>query len=316
MNPAGKDSTLVRPNNPLTEQLVTLVDAENRHPVLIHLLGPHQGRRIKLLELQTTLGRSREADIRIDDPSCSRLHALLNYRNHDSPDQAPDVSLRDLGSSNGTFLNGERIEEAPLKDHDKLVLGNTMFGFFLRDMWEAQAEERLWYMANMDSLTGLYNRRYFNAEIRKELNRAVRYRHPIALMLIDIDFFKKVNDTYGHNAGDLVLREIGRRIRTSVRLTDIAARFGGEEFAVILPETDLQGALNLAQRLRIEIARQSFQYQEQTLEVTASIGVAAAESFTCCMDQLIQAADHQLYRAKNNGRNQVAAAFPNRRESA
>lgn len=163
-------------------------------------------------------------------------------------------------------------------------------------------------LATTDHLTGLFNRHYFFALAPRELERARRYRHSMALLVIDIDHFKSINDTYGHDAGDAVLRSVAERMRRELRDADILARFGGEEFIALLPETNLAGALHVAERLRTAVAVLPVMLQVQPLQVTISIGCAALDSINSAdrLEQLIHHADRALYRAKTQGRNQVA----------
>jgi len=175
-----------------------------------------------------------------------------------------------------------------------------------------QRNEEIARLAVMDSLTGLFNRRYFNENLPKALMAAKRRKQPIGLIIADIDYFKMVNDTYGHQAGDRVLQQFAKLISSSLRTgLDWVARYGGEEFAIILPETDLVGVHTAAERLRLVIAHTPFDIgAEQELRITASFGVAsvrpAEQAIT--MEQFVDIADSALYKAKNLGRNRVEAA--------
>ncbi|RUM41966.1 MAG: hypothetical protein DSY80_08045 [Desulfocapsa sp.] len=170
-----------------------------------------------------------------------------------------------------------------------------------------EANRNLKKLAYRDGLTGLYNRRYFTQVFDKELERSVRYKLPLSLLMLDIDFFKKVNDTHGHQVGDAVLERVSNVILRLVRNCDIAVRYGGEEFVVILPETDINGAKVLAQRLRRGIEQETIHSNDKTISVTVSIGAAgtelAEEDFQA--DTFIEQSDQALYRAKQNGRNRV-----------
>ncbi len=170
------------------------------------------------------------------------------------------------------------------------------------------ANDSLRKLAFRDGLTGLYNHRYFQEVLESELERAHRYDHPLSLMLIDIDFFKKINDRYGHPAGDQVLQEVSHTIVKLVRRCDMVARYGGEEFAVILPETGLTSAKVLAQRVRRGIEQMEINYDDQILTITISCGIASNENnqgHRVDRNQLIENSDRALYRAKENGRNRV-----------
>ncbi len=170
-----------------------------------------------------------------------------------------------------------------------------------------QANNNLKKLAYRDGLTGLYNRRFFHKVLAAELERSIRYELPFSLLLLDIDFFKKVNDTYGHQTGDKILKGMSNILLRLVRNCDIAARYGGEEFTVILPETGPKGAKVLAQRLRRGIEQEKITSKDDTISVTVSIGVAGAEltAKDATVDTFIEQSDLALYRAKKNGRNMV-----------
>lgn len=158
--------------------------------------------------------------------------------------------------------------------------------------------------AVIDPLTGCYNRREFETQLKRHISRAVRYNNPLSLFMFDLDHFKKINDTYGHLAGDTVLQKVANLIKTNMRTGDLLARYGGEEFIAILPETDCRKAIELADRLRAKIAATSFTHEHQTIPVTASFGVSQMER-NVDMTRFIQDADTMLYKAKLNGRNTV-----------
>ncbi len=159
-------------------------------------------------------------------------------------------------------------------------------------------------MATTDGLTGLCNHRVFQQKLTEELKRSERHETPLSLLLTDIDFFKKVNDSYGHPVGDLVLKGVSKVLLQEIRDIDIAARYGGEEFVVILPGTDSVGARNIAERLRKAIMAETYSSDGRTLKVTTSIGIATVPSDARTKEELIEKADQALYHAKHNGRNQ------------
>ena len=179
---------------------------------------------------------------------------------------------------------------------------------------------RLFKLATEDGLTGLYVHRYFQIRLREELSRALRHGRPVALVFLDIDHFKSINDQHGHPTGDLVLREIARRVRANLREIDVPARYGGEEMAVILPETDAAGALVVAERIRKAIEAQSFGNDGQALAVTASLGVGSVQpgapgrtgrdALDSLARDLVERADQALYAAKRGGRNRTETKDP------
>ncbi len=160
-----------------------------------------------------------------------------------------------------------------------------------------------------DGLTGLYNHRHFQEMLCKEIGEALRYGRPLALLLFDVDFFKKVNDGYGHPAGDAVLKQIAHHVAQTVRTSDLVARYGGEEFAIILPETDSRDAVVLAERIRrgIETLEIDVGSQQPRLRVTVSLGLSGLKPGASehAQGEMIEAADKALYAAKRGGRNRL-----------
>jgi two-component system cell cycle response regulator len=170
------------------------------------------------------------------------------------------------------------------------------------------AQEKLAEMSVRDELTGMFNRRYFREALEREVSGAQRYGHVLALCMIDLDHFKRVNDTHGHLCGDRVLQEFGRLLDDSIRKYDVGCRYGGEEFAVILPDTSLDKASALCERFRELVQEHEFTYGELTLHITTSVGVAARPVGSIVTGrQLVDLADKALYQAKSQGRNQVVA---------
>ena len=173
-----------------------------------------------------------------------------------------------------------------------------------------ESNRQLAQKVNHDALTGVYNRRFMEAFLEREIARGSRFRRPLALLFVDIDYFKPINDTHGHQAGDEVLTQVGRILRASIRDSDCVCRYGGEEFVIILPETDLWGGTQLAEKIRKLIADWKFSCQglEKDLRITVSIGVAAMNpNRPLEKEMLIQMADQSVYTAKSEGRNCVCA---------
>lgn len=196
------------------------------------------------------------------------------------------------------------------------VVGTVLFAFFYWLVGRIGAriegnEKKLRKLATHDGLTGLYNQRFFYSALEDELARAKRYGHCFSLLLLDLDFFKKVNDTYGHQSGDAVLSEVGRRLTNRMRSTDVICRYGGEEISVILPETDIAAATLLGEDLRRRIEEKPFNMDNgQAITITVSIGIAAFPRHTEEMLLLVSHADTALYKAKNEGRNCVRVYEP------
>jgi diguanylate cyclase (GGDEF)-like protein len=167
-------------------------------------------------------------------------------------------------------------------------------------------EDELRDMATHDGLTGLYNHKYFYTLLEDELPRADRYQHDVSLLMLDIDNFKNLNDSYGHRSGDAVLHDLSERLVQRVRGTDWLCRYGGEEIAILLPETDLSTAKDIAESLRVLIAQEAFSIEDdQQIDITASIGVSTYPQHAKSASALVSAADKALYEAKSKGRNRV-----------
>ena len=193
-----------------------------------------------------------------------------------------------------------------------LVMENTLLYERLRKKHLSleKANKEIKLLSRTDSLTGCYNRGHLNELLPREINRALRYKHPLALAMCDIDHFKKVNDTHGHQCGDEVLKILVQSITDLIRAdTDWLARYGGEEFMLVLPETNLDNAYGLAERLRRHIAQKTIETEEDTVSITASFGVTGFDVFTnsssITPEALINTADKYLYEAKKKGRNRV-----------
>ena len=268
------------------------------HACLVVISGPEIGRRVPLSEGDLVIGRAGEADLLIDSDGVSRIHAVIARLPH-------GFVLRDQDSTNGTFVNDQPIRERTLRDGDQIRIGVAMLKFLTSDNVEAQYHEEIYRLMTIDGLTQIYNRRHFEETLEREFARSRRYRSPFTLVLLDIDHFKLINDERGHPAGDEVLRRIGALLKSKIRTNDLAARIGGEEFALTLPGTNLAGGVALAEKLRGLVAGERFWHDGKPFQVTASFGVA---EFTLTMvgaDSLIKLADEHLYEAKRGGRNRV-----------
>jgi two-component system cell cycle response regulator len=195
---------------------------------LVVIYGLDLGRKYNLTRPQIIIGRSSKADIQIDQESVSRNHCkILNTGNA--------ILLRDMGSTNGTYINDELIDEYVLRDGDFIKVGRCIFKFLSGNNSENAYHEEIYRLTTIDGLTQIYNKRYFQETLEREIGRAQRYRRDLSLIMFDIDRFKNINDTYGHLAGDYVLKHLATVIKSRIRREDILARYGGEEFAIILP---------------------------------------------------------------------------------
>ncbi|NCQ59384.1 MAG: GGDEF domain-containing protein [Myxococcales bacterium] len=265
---------------------------------LIVIYGDDIGRRVPLGQGRAIIGRSSQADMQVDQESVSRNHCQITYH-------AKRHTVRDLGSTNGTYVNDEPCEEIELRDGDQIKVGRTILKYITGGNVEAQYHEEIYRLMTVDGLTQIHNKRYFEEMLEREVSRCARYGRSFSLILFDIDHFKLVNDTHGHLAGDAVLRRLGTLMRTRVRRDDVLARVGGEEFAVILPEVGLEGAVGLARKMNALIDDSRFEFENTAMDITISLGVATWQEGMTVGDELVKRADEKLYEAKDSGRNRV-----------
>jgi len=283
--------------------VVTVVSRISDRPVskeacLVVIYGMDLGKKYNLDRPSIVVGRSSKADIQIDQEAVSRNHCkLLNT--------GKSLMLRDLGSTNGTYVNDELVDEYVLRDGDFIKVGRCIFKFLSGNNIENAYHEEIYRLTTIDGLTQVFNKRYFVETLEREIGRAQRYRRDLSLIMFDIDHFKQINDTYGHLAGDHILKQLAATIKTRIRREDILSRYGGEEFAIILPEIDRENALNFAEKIRALVQKATFKFEDTKIPVTISIGVANVTAETQEVDAFIKGADANLYEAKNRGRNRV-----------
>jgi diguanylate cyclase (GGDEF)-like protein len=257
------------------------------------------GKRFVLDNNPTRVGRGADNHVVLDGDSVSRRHAHFEQR-------GSAWLVVDDGSTNGTYCNDEQIaREAVLKNGDRVKVGPTIFKFLSGADVEAQYHEEIYRMTIMDGLTQIHNKRYLYEALEREIVRGRRHERHLAVLLFDIDHFKRINDMHGHLAGDFVLKEVARIIQSRIRRDEVFARYGGEEFAIVLPETSLEGAGALGEMLREKVAEHSFVFQADSIRVTISIGIALLMENDRQANDLIKRADEKLYQAKNSGRNRV-----------
>ncbi len=275
-------------------------DAGNRQTVLVQVYPPgiNLGRRFPLTEIEHIAGRLPDLDISLDEEAISRRHARL-FR------EGSDWSIEDLGSTNGSYVNDERVQRRLLRDGDMIRLGTAILKFLTGANIEAAYHEEIYRMSIVDHLTGVHNKRYFLEFLEREIARALRYQTPLSLVLFDIDHFKKINDTHGHLAGDMVLRELGRRLKPRIRREDLLARYGGEEFVCVLANTGLGNALLFAENVRAMVEFEPFREEDLDVPVTISLGVTEFDPQEQSGEKLIARTDANLYTAKRGGRNRV-----------
>jgi diguanylate cyclase (GGDEF)-like protein len=261
------------------------------------------GRMMKLDKGELVMGRAVDAQLQVEDDGISRKHCKIAA----APNGA--YQLVDLGSTNGTFLNGIKVNVATLQDGDKIQIGaNTVLKFSLQDQLEEQYQRSIYESATRDGLTRVFNKKYFLDTLRKEFAYCLRHRVPLSLVMIDLDHFKDVNDTYGHPAGDFVLQQVAQKLSDTVRQEDLFARYGGEEFCLMLREAAADKALRCAERCRRAVGSAPFVFNGTPISVTISLGVATLlDAEYAQPEDLLAAADTYLYRAKAGGRDRVDA---------
>ena len=267
---------------------------------LVVIYGSELGKKYNLNSSSLVIGRSSKCDIQIDQESISRNHSKI-------VNTGKSILVRDLGSTNGTYVNDEPIDEYVLRDGDLIKIGRTIFKFLTGGNIENAYHEEIYRLTTIDGLTQIYNKRYFLETIEREIARSQRYRRSLSLVMFDIDHFKKINDSYGHLAGDYVLKHLASTVKTKIRREDLFARYGGEEFAIVLPEIDGPNSKALAEKVRQLVEKQEFRFENTRIQVTISMGVGSIDDARNDAATLIKQADEYLYAAKSAGRNRVCA---------
>ncbi len=280
-----------------THLLIKFSKSIRPDPLLIVLSGPSLGQIIPLKQKSTVIGRKEDADISIKDDCISRRHCEIVMH-----EKAGEFILRDLDSKNGVFLNNEKVIEAELKDGDKIAVGVTTLKFIYQDAIDISYYRRIAELISTDPLTGLQNRYQLEIALKAEIDRCTRYNETFAIIMLDIDHFKSVNDTLGHLVGDKVLIALAQILRKQLRVSDSIYRYGGEEFLLILPQIKKNKGYYVAERLRSITER----YKEENLPpFTISLGIANFPEDGRTSADLISSADKALYQAKEEGRNRL-----------
>ncbi len=272
---------------------------ELRPSALVLASGPLLGKKIDVPPGGLVIGRATTCDITVGSrkDGVSREHARVYFEDN-------GLFLKDLESTNGLRVNNVSLRFSPLRPGDLIQIGRTLLKVVAGGQ-DARYHETMYNKAVRDPLTGLFNRQNLQAMLTGEVKAAVKGRRPLCLMMCDIDHFKRVNDQFGHQAGDEVLRQMGRLVRSGLREADRAFRYGGEEVLVLLPNTDIDSAMAIAERLRKMTEMRRFAFGEVVIPLTVSIGVG---QFTNSIEALVGKADAALYAAKNGGRNRVVRA--------
>jgi two-component system, cell cycle response regulator len=301
-----KEITITRAINPATDTLkIDLELAKAVDPVLIVIRGAVQGKKYSLKgRPYFLLGRDKSVELQIDDANVSRQHAKITL-------EKDHLFIEDLGSRNGTFLNDEPIgsQKKMLEKEDMIKVGSTILKYLPAGTLETLYHINLTNAASMDKLTGLFNRKYISEVLEVEFKRAKALHSEISIVMFDIDNFKMVNDTYGHDCGDYVLSTLGQQVRNvGLRERDLAGRYGGEEFIVVLTNSNSSQAMDTAERIRKKIEEFDFVYDGKRIPVTISLGVASIKKDHHTAIDLYKAADGALYESKHAGKNRVSLA--------
>ncbi len=259
-----------------------------------------QGTRFVLRAGPVRIGRLPDNEIALDDDAVSRRHARVEKR-------TKGWVLMDVGSRNGTLCNDAGVTgEVALRSGDRVKIGSTILKYLSGEDAEGQFFEEICRLQVTDNLTQVHSRKHFEDELEREFWRARRHGRPLCLIVFDIDRFKATNDEHGHLAGDAALRDVAQLVAGRVRCHDTVARYGGDEFCVLMPETSLANALGLANELCRQIAEHTIAFQNLRFQVTSSMGVAELTSDDSTPSEVFHRADAALFRAKRAGGNGVA----------
>lgn len=275
---------------------------ENSSLYLLAMAGPDKGAVFTLQPGVIVLGRSDSCDIPVAGRGVSRQHAKLSL------DEAGNLMLEDLGSKNGVFVNGVRSEKRLILAGETIALGPEVQLRLEASTVDVQdLLQKMYQSATTDPLTGLFNRRAFEERLNEEFSVLTRHKMESCLAVVDVDHFKKVNDSQGHQVGDLVLKALADKLQKSVRTGDLVGRWGGEEFILYIRQSGIEGATSLLERLRLEIEEEELPLLNgEFLKVTISAGVVSLAGFEEWRAAFARA-DEALYASKSEGRNKVTA---------
>lgn len=294
-----RDSDTTRcPSHELFEELSAY---RSKHACLVVIHGAKLGEKFDLDKDETVIGRAQGADVSIQDALVSRAHAVILRRQG-------GYTIEDKHSTNGTRVNARSVSRKSLQDQDLIMIGDTVLKFISGDNIESAYHETMHKLATMDDLLQVYNRAYFIECLCAELSRSQRDGLALSLLMVDVDHFKRVNDSHGHQAGDFVLRRVADLMKRELRSGGLVGRYGGEEFAVLLPELGAGQAMEVAERLRARVEQTQLQWRGREIALTISVGLAGVgpQDPECIPHtKLIERADQALYRAKQRGRNTV-----------
>ncbi|MBL7555437.1 MAG: GGDEF domain-containing protein [Bdellovibrionaceae bacterium] len=301
---SGKDDTnektMVASDTTLKKELLR---SDSAPPMLVVLMGPpgYQGKQWALTDA-FVIGRAIESNVFIDDKSLSRSHARIDIKGN-------KVYVVDLGSTNKTIVNGQILPPmvlCELKNNDQIKTGNVIFKFLETGNIEVLTTQMLFEKANRDALTGAYSKGALLEKGPEAIKRSEVLNEALSVIVFDIDFFKKINDTHGHPCGDFVLKDMARVVSTKlIRSNDFFARYGGEEFVLILSGTPDKVAAEIAERIRTTIQNHEFKFEGKIIPVTVSVGVTSKQGNDSQWQFIFDRVDKALYTSKQTGRNKV-----------
>lgn len=280
-------------------------DERAERPIVFSIVvvqGPAAGARVAL-EREVVIGRDPRCELPIGAADVSRRHARI------VPDDGGHRVV-DLGSTNGTWVNGRPVTSRKLLPGDRIELGSCVLRYLRQGEADAEDLAALADLARRDALTGLANRRAFEEALQREVARARRTGDALAVVALDIDHFKRVNDTHGHAAGDVALAEVAQRAQRALRAEDLLARIGGEELAALLPGATLASAAEVAERIRRAVCDAGITVADAVIDLTVSLGCATLHAEEREAAALLARADARLYDAKRGGRNRVVWSAP------
>ena len=283
------------------------IQISDRHPYLIIFIGNDGGKRYKLRRGKMTVGRSSKADITINDQRISRLHCVFEW-------VGDTIIIEDKGSTNGIFYDSKRVTNAVLESGVPIQLGQSVMKIEYKDEAEIRAEENLTYKVSTDSLTGIFSRQHFDELASMEMAYACRHQQVVGLIMLDIDNFKHVIDTYDAQTGDFVNTRFAEIINQTIRTEDLFARYNDEEF-VIMPRgvVTREDILTLCERIRQAVKNHTFQFGEDSIQITVSLGYHIEKVNGRDPNEklagMIGRAAKALYLAKDKGRDRTESLF-------
>ncbi|MBF0266160.1 MAG: GGDEF domain-containing protein [Gammaproteobacteria bacterium] len=304
----NNDTTIVLNKN-LADSLDAIsgeIDTTELKPVISVISGKDKGKNFIIDKPDSldrgkpvTLGRGNNVDCRVQDEMISRTHLLINYEND-------TFHIEDLNSKNGSYIDENKIKDVSVVPGTVVNIGNSMLVLSLKSETQLNAEKELYQAATIDVLTQISNRSWFMKRASEEFSYAQIKHMPISIIMMDIDHFKRINDSYGHQGGDYVLKETASLMQQQIRDNDLLGRYGGEEFIIFLKGVAHEKSSELAERIRLAIANQKLVFNNKEIHASISIGLCTLENpYNIALEDVIALADKQLYISKNNGRNQV-----------